>query len=211
MKVLTIFFCLCLLVACKKTSTIKIIAENAVTGTRYAGLSYKVVSSKTTANGEKYQTEADGVLNENGEAMVDVKVKKGRSYSVRIGALENICYHNELDQYFESPYDLNGTFKYKFAECAYLKLKINNINCSGGGDNFKLYYMGRQVGGNEGLIGALSKNENGCYSYEGSNFSDVPMGGTYYRWEVTRNGLTQIFYDTIYLNSGEYKTYEINY
>lgn len=71
--------------------------------------------------------------------------------------------------------------------------------------------MGRQVEGNEGLIGSLSKNENGCYSYEGSEFSDIPMGGTYYKWEVTRNSLTETFYDTIHLNAGEYKTYEINY
>jgi hypothetical protein len=32
-----------------------------------------------------------------------------------------------------------------------------------------------------------------------------------YYWEVVRNGVTNIFYDTLYLAPGEYKTFEINY
>jgi hypothetical protein len=37
------------------------------------------------------------------------------------------------------------------------------------------------------------------------------MGEIYYRWEVTRNGVTEEFHDTIYLEENEYKVYEINY
>jgi hypothetical protein len=35
--------------------------------------------------------------------------------------------------------------------------------------------------------------------------------GRYYRWEVTRSGITETFYDTIYLEAGEQRTYEILY
>jgi hypothetical protein len=179
---------------------------NVVTGARYAGLSYQVVSSRTTTNGEKYQTDAEGVLNNNGEAVVDVNVKKGRSYSVRIGALDNICYHNELSQYFNSPYDVNGTFTFKFAECAYSKLIIKNVNCQSGNDKIELFRQDQ--------IGSLSNTgwvQYGCVNWETNGYSDVPMGIRFYKWEVTRNSLTETFYDTIYLNAGEYKTYEINY
>jgi hypothetical protein len=51
----------------------------------------------------------------------------------------------------------------------------------------------------------------GCYNYIGSFFSDVPMGRRFYKWEVTRNGNTETFFDTIYLEAGETRTYEINY
>jgi hypothetical protein len=87
-----------------------------------------------------------GCAYENGEAIEEIKVKTGRSYSVRIGKLDNICYHNELDQYFDSPYDVEGTFTYKFAECSYLKLKIENVNCQGENDDFKLYHINSDVG-----------------------------------------------------------------
>jgi hypothetical protein len=72
--------------------------------------------------------------------------------------------------------------------------------------------MGRQVGGQgDNIVGALSREGEGCYQYESSSFSDVPMGGIYHRWEVTRSGNTETFYDTIYLQEGEQKVYEILY
>ena len=207
MKKLILLSILILLAACGKPRTIKIIAENVVTGTRYAGLSYKVVSSKTTGNGEKYQTEAAGVLNENGEAVVDIKVKKGRSYSVRIGALENICYHNELDQYFESKYDVNGTFTYKFAECAYLIENIENLNCQGASDHM-VYFLKNSVNS----LGSSNGWEfNGCALFNGTSYSKVPIGHYYHEWHVTKNGVTNIFYDTTYLQENEYKIYNLNY
>jgi hypothetical protein len=86
------------------------------------------------------------------------------------------------------------------------------VNCQGATDYFKLYYMGRQVGGQgSGIVGALSKEGGGCYSFLASSFSSVPMGEIYWKWEVTRNSITNIYYDTIYLSPGEYKVYDINY
>jgi hypothetical protein len=209
MKVLVIVLCAAMLLACKKPRTIKIIAKNAVTEEPYAGLSYSVVSSRTTADGEKYRTEAEGVLNENGEATEEIKVKTGRSYSVRIGKLDNICYHNELDQYFDSPYDVEGTFTYRFAECAYLKRQIVNINCGGAADTMRVYTQ-------HSILEYLNFNNSewfhlGCANYQATSFSNVPMGQFIHKWLVTRNGLTETFYDTIYLEAGEYKTYNIDY
>lgn len=207
MKVFVFFVCLCVLAACKKPRTIKIIAENAVTGSRYAGLSYKVVSSKTTANGEKYQTEAEGVLNQNGEALVDVNVKKGRSYSVRIGALDNICYHNELDQYFDSPYDVEGIFTYKFAECANLKLNINNINCSGISDtmNFRSQYSFMEPDL------SWSSNRIGCYNYLSPSYFKVPEGWRVYELRIKRNGFVSFKKDSIFLNNSINSTIYLDY
>ncbi|MNY48932.1 hypothetical protein D3C86_1843090 [compost metagenome] len=91
---------------------------------------------------------------------------------------------------------------------AYLQLDIHNINCQGVNDHFKLYAEGTQV--DMSKFG-LMLDETGCYQFTASGHSKLPMGRRYYRWEVTRNGVTTIFRDTLYLAEGEYKTYTINY
>jgi hypothetical protein len=199
------------LFSCTKHREIKIIGRNAVTGQGYEGLQYKVVSSKTGNDGEVYRTEATGNLDANGEAFVSIKQRKGRSYSLRVFGPSNNCYTNEVIQSFDSPYDVNGTFTFEFAECAYLKLNINNVNCSGASDYFKLYHYGSTIDYHDYSNGNPIKEGGGCYSYLGSYFSDVPIGSRYYKWEVTRNNITNTYYDTIYLSPGEYKTYDINY
>jgi hypothetical protein len=119
--------------SCGKKRTIHITATNAATGERYAGLTYYVVSSTTGANGEKYKTENSGVLNENGEVVVTLRDKPFRTYSVRVVEPPNTCYNKQITMYFGSPFDQNGHFDFEFAECAYMNLSINNVNCLGGG------------------------------------------------------------------------------
>nr|WP_294862691.1 hypothetical protein [uncultured Fluviicola sp.] len=60
-------------------------------------------------------------------------------------------------------------------------------------------------------LGATGWEFFGCNGYTGDHFSNVPMGNYYFEWHVTRNSVTNIYYDTIYLNPGEYKVYDINY
>jgi hypothetical protein len=200
------------LASCGKKRSIHITAKNAATGQPYAGLEYTVGSSVTGNNGEKSRKEATGFLDAGGEAGITIRVKSNRTYYVHVKEPENTCYNKMITMYFDSPFDEDGHFNFEFAECAYLKLNINNVNCQGASDYFKLYYMGRQVGGQgSGIVGAISKEGGGCYNFLASDFSSVPMGNMYWKWEVTRNSITNIYYDTINLSSGEYKTYDINY
>ncbi|AEA43892.1 hypothetical protein [Fluviicola taffensis] len=211
MRVLLIVLLGILFVSCGKKRSIHITATNAATGERYAGLQYYIVSSTTSGNGEKYKTEKSGFLNENGEASEIIREKQYRTYAVRVVEPENSCYNKEITMYFDGANDKNGHFDFEFAECAYLKLNINNVNCQGGGDYFKLYHYGSDVGFLNVSQGSPIREGGGCYSYTGSDFSDVPMGRRFYKWEVIRNGITNIYYDTLYLSPGEYKTYDINY
>jgi hypothetical protein len=196
-----------ILCSCKKPRTIKIIAKNAATEEPYAGLSYTVVSSRTTANGEKYRTEAEGVLDEHGEAIEEIKVKTGRSYSVRIGKLDNICYHNELHQYFDSPYDVEGTFTYKFAECAYLTLSINNIDCQDDLDKILYDLQPTYIPDYNNII---PTEKYGCYS---NTFieSQVPSGTWDATWQVTKNGLTTFYDSSFVLAPNQHYNFIINY
>ncbi len=212
MRIFILILCGLLFFSCGKKRSIHITATNAATDQRYAGLEYTVGSSVTGNNGEKSRKEATGFLDANGEVGVTIRVKPNRTYYVHVKEPSNTCYNKMITMYFNSPFDEDGHFNFEFAECAYFKLNINNINCQGATDYFKLYYMGRQVGGQgSGIVGAISKEGSGCYSYTGSDFSSVPMGEMYWKWEVTRNSITTTYYDTIYLGPGEYKTYDINY
>ena len=71
-----------------------------------------------------------------------------------------------------------------------------------------ILYQGNQ-------IGSFDYNEpwehDSCADWQSNGYSKVPMGNQYYKWVVTRSGLTNTYYDTVYLAEGEYKTYTINY
>src|SRR5690554_4261778 len=209
-KLLLILIIGTLFFSCKKERTFHITAKNAVTGEPYPGLSYNIERSWSGSFENKYKTVGSGVLDENGEVYFTKRLHKNSSYSISVAAPSNTCYMNSSDLHAGG--EKNFKAEFEFAECAYLKLSIHNVNYINDNDYLKLYYLGRQVGGQgENIVGAVIREGGGNYSYVGNDFSSVPMGERYYKWEVTRNNVTNIYYDTIYLNPGEYKTYEINY
>ena len=206
-----VFFSLMLLGCNKETVNFHIKIINPATGEGYANIKFFVRSERTGMNGEVLKTEAEGITNANGEAVVNLKVKSNKSYYVVCEALPDICYINDIRKYYNDWSNKNPEFVFEIAPCAQLKLKIQNVNCEGPNDHFKLFYNGRQVGGQDGLIGAVVKDEYGCYTFEQGHWSDVPMGKRYYKWEVTRSTGTTVTYDTVSLNQGEQKVYNINY
>ena len=196
------------LFACTKHREIKIIGRNAVTGQGYEGLQYEVVSSRTGNDGEVYRSEALGNLNANGEAFVSIKQKNSRTYSIRLFGPSNSCYSNNVIQYFDSPYDVNGTFTFEFAECAYLKFRYNNISCFDSNDHIEV----TRITNLDGYTGFYNPAiYNGCTDYTMPNFVQVPMRYWIFSWSVTKNGITNNFTDTVYLSPNEYKYYEFNY
>jgi hypothetical protein len=96
MRYLIIISILLILVSCGKERTFHAKAQNPVAGEPYDGLRVVVTSSKTGWNGEKYETEHDGHLNSNGEAMINVKVKNNRTYSVQCEKPPNTCYTKDI-------------------------------------------------------------------------------------------------------------------
>lgn len=209
-KIIFIIFISMFLLSCKKERTFHITAKNATTGEPYPGLSFEIQRSWSGAFENHYKSVGSGFLDENGEVYFTKRLHKNSSYSISVAPPPNTCYISDTDLH---PGDeTNFKAEFEFAECAYLKLSIHNVNYINDNDYLKLYYLGRQVGGQgENIVGAVIREGGGNYSYVGYDFSSVPMGERYYKWEVTRNNVTNIYYDTIYLNPGEYKTYEINY
>ena len=208
MKYLTYILLMLFLLSCSKEGMIKVKTINKVTGTPMPKVTIYVVEQ--FSNNDPNETVFIGETNNNGDLVIDIKFKRNGKYTITQAQVENSCWHSDKSLSLEKTKNQNVIFE--FAPCAQLKLKIENVNCEGAGDNFKLYYEGRQVGGQgDNIVGAQMRDEDGCYSFESTSFSNVPMGERYYRWEVTRNGVTEEFHDTIYLEEGEQKVYEILY
>jgi len=190
------------LFSCGKKRSIVITAKNPVTGQPYAGLSYYVVSSR--GNGSR--TEASGVLNENGEAAVTLRIKD-RSYNVRVVAPENTCYNKNITLSYNYPYDNNHVFSFEFAECAYLTLAVNNVDCQGSADRILFDLQPTYI---ENYTNIIPVEKFGCYN---NTFieSQIPYGPWSATWEVTKNGITTFHDSLFFIGQNEHYTFTINY
>jgi hypothetical protein len=206
MKLTFIFSILLIfLTSCGKNKDVKIIAKNVGTGSPFPGLYYEVVSNSNSYNKGKSKKEASGILNENGEAIVSIKQKSGRIYGVSVYFPENTCYKGEVLQFFDGPYDVEGTFTFEYSECAHLKFSIQNVNCINSNDELK--YRSIWVSNNEYSQYVI---QNGCYQLIG-NYTSIPAGEYRYEWEVKRNGVTNYFDSTFTLVSNQYFDFNLNY
>jgi hypothetical protein len=202
-----LFFIALLLSSCGKKRTIVITATNAATGERYPSLEYSVVSSRVGAvNGEGTKTEASGVLNDNGEAVVELREKRNRRYAVRVVQPANTCYNKQINMFFDSPFDENGHFNFEFAECAYMRQNIVNVNCEGSTDVFNIrdrFTYSDWTGWSFDIMG--------CFSNIGGDYFQVPAGKRYFQWTVSRSSGVTSGIDSIDLSPSEYGEININY
>jgi hypothetical protein len=193
-------------ISCGKKATVHIKAINVVTGEPYAGLTYGIVATKSGLNGEKKVFEETGILDANGEAYVSVRVKTGRTYSVGTSKPPNMCYDKSI-QYTFGKEDLpNLDFKFEYAECANLKLDIENINCQGPTDK-----MNFQFKNNYSNYNGWSTDRLGCYTYLSPEYFQIPAGWIIYQWKVDRAGTMTNFMDSIFIPAGGQGTFFIDY
>ena len=206
MKIVMILFLSFLVVSCGKKNQIKVTAKNAATGEGFADLGFRIFEVKpyTTPTGEVQELVYEGNFNANGEAVADIRLKN-RSYVITTVSPGPMCYINNT-QYFFHRDDDNLKFDFLFAPCAYLKLKIENVNCEEGGDlmNFRQRQSFTKWSG-------WSSDRVGCYFYESPNYQEVPSGWRIYEWVVDRDGTITSHKDSIFLTADQEHTFEINY
>jgi hypothetical protein len=191
--------------SCSKKEMIHVSAINPVTGAPYAGLRFTITEEKTGTQ-EIFTKVYDSYLNAFGEALFQFKLKKNRSYKLSLETPTNNCYKEPADITFAIQ-DKSFDFKFELAPCAYLKHKFNNIACFNEFDSLKFKILNFK----NNYTNSKFQNFIGCINFDSGDFSSVPYGEVRYYWEVVKNGITNTFYDTILLNEGEYRTYEINY
>jgi hypothetical protein len=201
-----ICFLLIIFTSCQdKEKLVHVKVINAVTNEGYSGLQFSIIGQREGVFESHYKTEYEGVLNENGEALFDFKMKNSKSYRLFVEVPENNCYYNDLT--YVMKHDSSNMHAYfEFAPCSSLKFEINNVNCQGSSDSMrfrnKMSYSDWE---------SWSTDRSGCYAYTSENFFDVPMGWRIYEWEVNRSGVITNFIDSIYLDAGEYGTFVMEY
>jgi len=204
MKKLIIFILLSVMfISCKKERMFHITATNVGTGQPMPYLHYFVVELNSGTFGEKSKTVREGDLDANGEANFSMKIKN-TTHGIRVVQPENNCYVENLSLTFGSKEDFYADFK--FAPCAFLQYAITNINCESVNDKIEMYFS-RFIDNNYGSPWIIL----GCEGYVPSHYSQVPMGNYYFKWIVTRSGVSNTFYDTIYMEENSYTDYELNY
>ncbi|MBD3636382.1 MAG: hypothetical protein HUJ25_03495 [Crocinitomicaceae bacterium] len=192
--------------ACKKKTTVVIQAEDYITGsgTAYAGMQYSVVETWTPFFEVKSNTVASGVLDENGAASFELKMKENRKYNLGIETPDNICY-TEVSIQEPLTYGENNAVNFKYAACGYLKFILNNTNCFDSTD--KIEYTRTWLTGNKGDGTNIYY---GCDYFEGS-FFPVPAGDYKYDWEVTKNSVTDFFSQSFTIANGDSTIFQIDY
>jgi hypothetical protein len=204
MKIITFILLLISFVSCSKKEIIHVSAINPVTGVPYAGLRFTITEEKTGTQ-EIFTKVYDSNLNNIGEALFEFKLKKNRSYKLNIETPANNCYKDPADITFAIQ-DESFDFKFELVPCAFLKLKINNANCLGADD-----IMNFQSKNSYSTFEGWSSDRIGCYSYESPTYFQTASGWKIYNWKVNRNGITNEFFDSIYLEENQYYTFSIEY
>lgn len=209
-KIILLFIIGMVFFSCKKKQTIHITAKNAATGEPYSGLTYYVVTHKNVLKpygGKKAKTVATGTLDENGEAIVTKRLSKNNGHGVRVEEPENSCYNKNIQLYFSEEDGKNFKAEFEFAECAYLKLNIHNINCQSPTDSMRF----RSKYDYENQWQGWTTYRKGCYDFDSPDYFKVSQGTRMYEWEVIRNGNKTTHSGSVLLNKGAYETFEINY
>lgn len=197
-----------LIIGCQKNHhVINVKATNIVTDEPYEGLKISVVQQTPGVFESKYKNVYEGFLDANGETTFDLIMKNNKSYQLGIELPENTEYFNDL--YFSLKHDQEiQNVTVDFAPKAYLKFRYFNSSCFDSDDSIRVERIS-QVDDYVGFI--YPAIYYGCEDYTMDNYAEVVMGWWHFEWSVTKNGTTNYFSDSIYLNEGECKFYEFIY
>lgn len=211
--------CFCLILSCRKNSTVTIQAQNinnTSDGSAYAGMEYYVVETWIPYLESKSERIASGTLDANGKAVFDVKMKPSRGTVVNVSQPDNICY-GSISQSLE--HQVSNTVNFEYATCGMLDIKSNNINCEGTSDEFRFRYyysddpdvyiytgFGYLTGWNPQV------NISGCKDYSTVNiYHSRPAGSYTLEWQVIRPSGTTNGSDNFTVTENDTTTYVLEY
>ena len=166
--------------SCGKEHTIIVKAINPVTDEPYVGHTLSILQCRSGAFEDKCKIVYEGVTNENGVDLINIRLKNNRRYRLFLKAPDDYCYRSIPSYNVDKDKDKQEAL-FEFAPCGYLKLKIENQNCLSPND--EIFYQRHWLSGGESTNGVT---QYGCFQYDGNYFS-VPMGQYKYTWDVKKN------------------------
>ena len=167
-------------------------------GSDYAGMEYVVVESWTPVFEVKTKHVASGVLDQNGHAAFEIKMKNKRIYNLSIAQPENICYGGVgfINQSLASlDHKKNNNINFEYGVCGSVNVPTNNFNCEGPSDKlwYKYYYtMNPDIYLYRGFtgVGDTGWDPNagtlGCLNYAGDYYEKIPAGDYTFEWHIER-------------------------
>jgi hypothetical protein len=223
MKQLTILIMLLTvfsITACRKKHTVTIQAHNLVNpadGSHYAGMNYVILERGYFFN-HKSNKIAYGQLDENGRAVIDVKLKKSLDYVLGIGTPTNVCY-TEVELEYPINYKADNNINFNYAPCGWVNVPTNNVNCEGNNDTlrYKFYYtkdlnvyIYKGFTHGDGLSWDLNSGTPGCLNNPGF-YIQIPSGDYTIEWEVNRPSGTTTGIDYFTVAENDTTTYVLEY
>jgi hypothetical protein len=212
---------LTLVTSCKKKTMVVIQAQNINnpnSGSHYAGMAYGILESWTPGFELKTSRVATGVLDANGQAAFDLKMKPNRKYDLGIQKPDNICY-TEITLQERLDHEKNNTFNFEYGTCSSIIIPTNNANCEGFDDTlrYKYYYTDntdiyiyKGFTHGDGLSWNNNSGTPGCLNYPGF-YNQVPSGNYTLEWQVIRPSGTTTGIDYFTVTEAETLTYVLEY
>jgi hypothetical protein len=211
-KTMAVITAIVLLSCCTKfgkNMTVKGEVLNPITGEGYSGVTVEMIQSEQSLsfNGG-YKGVTHTLTDENG------------NFSISATRLAPVWVQVQAEDY-KLGWDYKGQYSfmlkvnkgktmnldYHIVPYGGIKLKINNINCEGGGDTM---YFRKKWAIKSNDFDYWSSPRIGCYSYDGEPFK-LPMGEYIYETKVTRSGVVSYVYDTVFVPKTGVVTLQIDY
>jgi hypothetical protein len=213
-QILLFLFAILLITSCakKRTAVVKGRVLNPVTGEGISNAKITMYHSKLTSYDNDIKVDAQTLSASDGSFEISSKGFK---------AYELACI---LDgDYYYLRWSVDGAYKSSFQPLegktqevdfhvvpyGMIQLHIRNTSCFNSSDEIKLYYDGASKTNYAYNIGLMS-TLNGCV-----DITDPPIKTTsdfhYFHLEVTKNGTSNTYYDTIFVNTNGVTIFEVLY
>jgi len=157
-----------------------------------------------------------GELNENGQAIAEIKMKNNRIYRLNILTPDDICYAEVNTRYILESMQNNDVI-FKYAPCGYVIVPTNNVNCEGINDKMQYkYYIPSDLdiyiyrGFGDYLDWSKNTFVESCVSFPGS-YNSIPIGDYTIEWRVIRPSDTTTGIDYFTVTENDTTTYLIEY
>jgi hypothetical protein len=213
MKYFSLILLSFIILSCKKEANVRI-SINAVhreTKEAFAGLPFSIIQEDLSDNSKK--SVYTGTFDQNGSANIIFKTKKNFSYEVVLDnpATFDLC--NDTEHVYFSWDKENFEHTFEIVPCAFLKLDIINIDCSTGNDDIQVwatYQSENSPSFNSEFPSSLYRNALNCSDLI-SDYVRVRQGYYVIKQNIMKTNPWVLKYDTIYLQTNEYKNHVVTY
>lgn len=186
----------------KKYTQVKVNVSNYISGLPIEDITCGVYEQDAVGN----STLLYSATTVNGIFEYNFLAKKNKSYFMSCSIDLEKYYSVSFLQYISIDKYKQNEYNFKLVEYSFITFDITNISCFD--DQDKLYFLRESETGYNGYTPVTLW---GCQDAQPGTYGKVPEGKWYFEWQVTKNSLTSIFYDTISLVKNDSIVYLIDY